>query len=88
MKHFKKVCTTCGKIVSQCRCPSNFKEVQNVICEECKGKEIKMEGKYTLRINQKVILEKVSWDDCMNHIQSNIINDKVDISITREKNDK
>lgn len=37
-QHFKKVCSCCEKIVTECRCPYVDKITINVICEDCQKK--------------------------------------------------
>lgn len=44
--HFKEVCSECGTVVNQCRCPDPNKKVTYVICWDCLkkiGKEVQSE---------------------------------------------
>lgn len=35
--HFKKVCQSCGIIITQCRCPSKDKVIIYDLCDKCKN---------------------------------------------------
>ena len=37
-EHFIKKCSSCGKIISQCRCMDHNKEVVYSLCSECLNK--------------------------------------------------
>lgn len=37
--HFITICEKCEKIITQCKCPSNNKEIFKEICDDCKEKE-------------------------------------------------
>lgn len=37
MSHFKQVCSKCGTIVAQCRCPSQDKVTISVVCARCEN---------------------------------------------------
>lgn len=39
MGHFKKVCLTCKKVITQCRCMDCIKQIQYDVCDACKGKK-------------------------------------------------
>lgn len=39
MNHFIKYCKECNKVIAQCRCPKENKEIQYGICSECKAKK-------------------------------------------------
>lgn len=41
MNHFMVVCSECGKIITQCRCPSENKTKTYEVCKECQEKELK-----------------------------------------------
>lgn len=41
MTHFKTVCTQCGIIITQCRCPDQNKTIKWDVCDDCKKSEIK-----------------------------------------------
>jgi len=38
MSHYIEYCKECKKVISQCRCPSNDKEVRYGLCKECADK--------------------------------------------------
>ncbi len=42
MSHFIKLCKECGKIISQCRCPSKDKTKIYSVCEDCKREKTKL----------------------------------------------
>jgi hypothetical protein len=35
-EHFKELCSVCGTVISQCRCPSENKVLKYDICDLCK----------------------------------------------------
>ena len=37
-KHYMVKCNLCDKVISQCRCMAENKEVKYEICDECKDK--------------------------------------------------
>jgi hypothetical protein len=40
--HFIEICSECGKVISQCRCPAEDKTKTYKVCNDCK-KEIENE---------------------------------------------
>lgn len=38
--HFITICSTCGGIISQCRCMSNDKIKKYAVCNQCQQKEV------------------------------------------------
>lgn len=52
--HFIELCSECGTVISQCRCPSNDKEKRYSICEKCKTVE-SLKGK--LNAGERLLVE-------------------------------
>lgn len=42
MSHFIIICSECGKVISQCRCPAENKTKTYEVCKECKEKHNEM----------------------------------------------
>ena len=55
MSHYKIVCTWCGKLMGQCRCPSPEKLIRYDECEKC-SKEKEMAVVVHLETREKYVL--------------------------------
>lgn len=38
MKHFKRICIECEKVIAQCRCMCKNKSIEHDVCEDCRDK--------------------------------------------------
>jgi hypothetical protein len=53
MSHYKVICEYCGTMITQCRCPSQDKEIRYKKCNKCKDKSAQKRKEATIAVKIK-----------------------------------
>ncbi len=66
--HFKTICKSCEKLMGQCRCPSENKEIRYDVCDSCKieGEQVQAQLKRSLVAmieNDDFFIKNVNYTD-------------------------
>lgn len=69
MEHFKTVCRVCEVIINQCRCPSNDKTVESVICSKCHTQRKEMEVHVDDAISKDIEVVNIDTGESLDRCQ-------------------